>query len=141
MNSRLVHSALRTLRGAPLTATPIAARRFTTSSPKMTVHVLKSVDQFKETIQQHPAVVIDASATWCGPCRVISPLFEGWSEDSEFGSIYFAKFDVDEVPDLAGELGIRAMPTFIFFKGGNKVNEFTGASPPAVQNLLRDLIN
>lgn len=60
-----------------------------------------------------------------------------WSEDPKYkDKIYFAKFDVDAVPELAAELGIRAMPTFIIFKNGEKVEEFLGANPPALLNLL-----
>ncbi len=43
--------------------------------------------------------------------------------------LHFVKFDVDEIPELAQELGIRAMPTFLFFKGGNKADEMVGANP------------
>jgi thioredoxin 1 len=61
-----------------------------------------------------------------------------WAQDAEFkGKTHFAKFDVDAVPELAQELGIRAMPTFIFFKDGQKVDEFLGANPPALLNLLK----
>ncbi|KAL2153682.1 hypothetical protein VTH82DRAFT_4837 [Thermothelomyces myriococcoides] len=105
----------------------------------MTVHTIKSLDQFKETIAQNPLVFIDAFATWCGPCKAIAPQVVKWSEEAEFSGIYFAKFDVDDVPDLATELGVTAMPTFFFFKDGAKVNEFKGASPPSVQKLLTAL--
>ena len=61
-----------------------------------------------------------------------------WAQDPEFkDKTYFAKFDVDAVPDLAQELGIRAMPTFTFFKGGEKVDEFLGANPKSLLNLLQ----
>jgi thioredoxin 1 len=50
---------------------------------------------------------------------------------------YFAKFDVDAVPDLAQELGIRAMPTFIIFKDGKKQDEMMGAKPAELMNLLK----
>jgi thioredoxin 1 len=61
-----------------------------------------------------------------------------WAQDPEYkDKTYFAKFDVDQVPELAQELGVRAMPTFVFFKDGEKVDEFVGANPPALLNMLK----
>jgi len=103
----------------------------------MTVHNIASLEQFRETIAANPVVIIDAFATWCGPCKAIAPQVAKWAQEPEFkDKTYFAKFDVDAVPDLAQELGIRAMPTFTFFKGGEKVDEFMGANPPALRKLL-----
>jgi thiol-disulfide isomerase/thioredoxin len=59
------------------------------------------------------------------------------SEESALSkSIEFVKFDVDELPDLTADLGVRAMPTFFVFKGGNKVDELVGANPQALQSML-----
>ncbi|GAB1319648.1 thioredoxin trx1 [Madurella fahalii] len=102
----------------------------------MTVHILATPEQFKETIAKNHVVVVDAFATWCGPCKAIAPQVAKWAEGEFKDKIYFAKFDVDAVPDLAQELGIRAMPTFILFKDGEKVDEFVGASPAALFQLL-----
>ncbi|KAM7220134.1 Thioredoxin-like fold [Rhypophila decipiens] len=116
----------------------LASRLFSTSSPKMTVHIFETHDEFKQAIAKHEVVIVDAFATWCGPCKAIAPQIAQWAESPEFkDKIYFGKFDVDHLPDLAQELGIRAMPTFIFFKDGNKVEEFLGANPPALLNLLK----
>ncbi|KAH6856009.1 thioredoxin-like protein [Chaetomium sp. MPI-CAGE-AT-0009] len=98
----------------------------------MTVHEIKSAGQFHEIIAAYPLVAIDAWATWCGPCRLISPMFEKHSENLE-EKIYFAKIDVDEVQDLAQELGIRAMPTFLFYANGEKVDELVGANPAELE--------
>lgn len=51
-------------------------------------------------------------------------------------NIQFVKFDVDELPDLTAELGVRAMPTFFVFKNGSKVDELVGANPQALQSML-----
>jgi thioredoxin 1 len=60
----------------------------------------------------------------------------------EFPSAHFVKLDVDEVPDVAQELGIRAMPTFLIFKGEEKVAEVVGANPKAllaaIQNATKE---
>jgi thioredoxin 1 len=92
---------------------------------------------FKTAIASHDIVILDAFATWCGPCKAIAPQVAKWSEQDEFkDKIYFAKFDVDDLPDLAQELGIRAMPTFVLFKNGDKADEFVGANPQALLKLL-----
>ncbi|KAK4248323.1 thioredoxin-like protein [Corynascus novoguineensis] len=104
----------------------------------MTVHNIESIDQYKETIAKHPLVLLDAFATWCGPCKAIAPLIAKWAQDPEFkDDVHFAKFDVDAVPDLAQELGIRAMPTFIIFKNGEKVGDLLGANPGGLLNLIK----
>jgi thioredoxin 1 len=58
----------------------------------------------------------------------------------EFPKAHFVKLDVDEVPDVAQELGIRAMPTFVVFKGGEKVKEVVGANPKALLAAIEDAV-
>ena len=58
------------------------------------------------------------------------------SNDEQFKDIFFAKIDVDELPELSQELGIRAMPTFMLFKDGEKAEELVGANPNALVALL-----
>lgn len=62
------------------------------------------------------------------------------SEDENLkDTIYFIKVDVDEVPDVAQEVGIRAMPTFISYKDGEKVDSLLGAVPPKLNSLVQSL--
>jgi thioredoxin 1 len=100
----------------------------------MGVHQIASAADFQSTLANNDVVVLDAFAEWCGPCKMISPVVSKWSD--EYSSIHFAKFDVDDVPELSMQLGIRAMPTFLIFKGGKKVDEFVGANPPALKRLI-----
>jgi len=109
-------------------------------------HSNNSNDQWQNALKTSydKLVVVDMFATWCGssscssriskiskvtqhigPCKVISPVVEGFSR--EFEDVAFYKVDVDENPDIAQELGVRAMPTFCFFKGGEKVGDVVGA--------------
>jgi len=79
-------------------------------------------------------VVIDFTASWCGPCRAIAPLYEALSE--EIDNVVFVKIDVDENPETAAKFSVSAMPTFVFVKGGEVVDRLMGANP----NRLRELI-
>merc|ERR1712226_286467 len=69
-------------------------------------------------------VVIDFTATWCGPCQRIAPKFVEWE-----GTF---KVDVDENEETAAAYGVSAMPTFKFIKGGQKVGEVVGANEAAI---------
>jgi thioredoxin 1 len=80
-------------------------------------------------------VVLDCFATWCGPCKVIAPKVSKFSE--EYPQAKFFKVDVDEVSDVAQELGIRAMPTFLLFKNGEKVGEVVGANEKALEAAIK----
>ncbi|KAK0124873.1 Cytoplasmic thioredoxin isoenzyme 2 [Cadophora gregata f. sp. sojae] len=97
----------------------------------MGVHNLANKDEYTTALEKNKIVVLDCFATWCGPCKVIAPQVVKFSD--EFPDVHFAKLDVDEVPDVAQELGIRAMPTFLIFKDGEKVKEVVGANPNALK--------
>ena len=74
-------------------------------------------------------------ATWCGPCKTIAPKIVKMSNN--YPSVRFYKLDVDEVPDVAQELGVRAMPTFLVFRDGEKVGEVVGANEVALEALVK----
>jgi len=71
-------------------------------------------------------VVVDFYADWCGPCRMMAPAVEKLAE--EHSDVIFAKVNVDNEGEISESCGISAMPTFQFFKNGQKVHDFTGAS-------------
>ena len=79
-------------------------------------------------------VVVDFTATWCGPCQRIAPVFVKLSE--EMTDVTFVKVDVDDNEETAGACGIQAMPTFQFYKKGEKVHEFSGASEEKVREAI-----
>ena len=83
---------------------------------------------FKEAIQNHPLVVVDCWAPWCGPCRFLSPIIEEIARDYA-GKIFFGKLNVDENPKVAMQYGIMSIPTLLIFKNGRLVDQIIGAMP------------
>ncbi|MBC8394091.1 MAG: thioredoxin [Deltaproteobacteria bacterium] len=78
-----------------------------------------------EILQSEKPVMVDFWAPWCGPCKAIAPVIEELVE--AFGDkIKFAKCNVDDNPVTPGKYGIKAIPTLIFFKGGDAVDQITG---------------
>ncbi|KAI2809636.1 hypothetical protein BLOT_000785 [Blomia tropicalis] len=101
------------------------------------VHKVVDVDDFKKQLKEagDKLVVVDFYATWCGPCRLIAPVLEDISKTSN--KVIVLKVDVDENEELTSEYGVNSMPTFLFFKKGEKVDSFSGAN----ENKLRETIS
>jgi thioredoxin 1 len=101
------------------------------------VNQLHSSTSFKTSVvdgSSNNLVLLDCFATWCGPCKVIAPKISEMSNDPKYkDKVEFYKIDVDEVSDVAAELGIRAMPTFLLYKNGEQVEEVVGANLKAIQ--------
>lgn len=78
----------------------------------------------QEVLDAKGVVLIDFWAAWCGPCKMIGPILDELSEELDNAKI--TKVNVDEAQDLAGEYGIRSIPTLIIFKDGEKVDTMIG---------------
>jgi thioredoxin 1 len=83
-----------------------------------------------EVLQSDKPVLVDFTATWCAPCRIVSPLVEQLAGEYE-GRAKVAKLDVDYGPEIARRYAIRGIPTLMVFKGGEAVNKMVGAAPKA----------
>lgn len=83
---------------------------------------------FKEMIQNHPLVVVDCWAPWCGPCRMVAPIVEELSRDY-VGRILFGKLNVDENRKVSIQYNIMSIPTLLVFKNGKLVDTIIGAMP------------
>ena len=88
-----------------------------------------SADSFdQEVIQAANLTMVDFWATWCGPCKIIGPVIEELAKEYE-GKVNFTKVNTDENPDLASRYSIRGIPTLMFFKDGQVLDQVVGAVP------------
>lgn len=89
-------------------------------------------DKFqKEVLESKVPVLVDFSATWCGPCKMMGPVLEEISAEYE-GKVKVFKVDIDESMDLAEKYQIMSVPNMLFFKNGKAVDGVVGATPQAV---------
>ena len=97
-------------------------------------------DNAKEFMATELPIVLDFSATWCGPCKQLAPIIDELSQEYE-GRIAVGKCDIEEADDLTAEYGIRNVPTVIFIKNGQIVDKFVGSkSKGDVQKLFDALL-
>jgi thioredoxin 1 len=82
----------------------------------------------KEVLQANGLVMVDFWAVWCGPCRMIAPTVEELAKEYA-GKVKVGKLNTDENPDIASKYKIMGIPTIMFFKDGQKVDQIVGAVP------------
>ena len=106
-----------------------------------TLTYVDTTEDFAKTLTDagDKLVVVDFTATWCGPCKMISPVYDELSAEYD-GKAVLIKVDVDEAADIAQDCGISAMPTFQFYKHSERVSEFAGADPNRLKATIADLV-
>jgi thioredoxin 1 len=98
---------------------------------------IKTEAEFNEKVRNSTGlVVVDCFAEWCGPCRAIAPVVNRLAQ--EYTAAKFYQINVDELSSVAADLGIRAMPTFILFKNGERLSgaDVVGANSAALKNAV-----
>lgn len=89
------------------------------------VHVFNDLNFEQEVLKSDKAVLVDFTASWCGPCRQLAPIIDQVAaelgEEAKVG-----KLDIDEAPVTAGKFGVRGVPTVMVFKNGERANQHVG---------------
>ncbi|MBG0776468.1 MAG: thioredoxin [Desulfovibrionaceae bacterium] len=90
----------------------------------------------EEVLKSETPVLVDFWAPWCGPCRAMGPVIDELATEYT-GQVKIAKMNVDENPATPGKYGIRAIPTLILYKGGDVLEQITGAvSKSSIKEMI-----
>ena len=89
-----------------------------------------NAEEYAEIMNSSSPVVIDFHATWCGPCKVLSPILEELNDEIE--GVEFVKLDVDQHPQIAGQNQVMGVPTVVILKDGEVKDRFVGVQPKEV---------
>lgn len=78
-----------------------------------------------DVLKSDVPVLVDFTATWCGPCKALAPIVERVADEFQ-GKIKVGKLDIDEAPQITRKYGVRSVPTVLVFKGGQKIGQHVG---------------
>jgi thioredoxin 1 len=98
------------------------------------MNIITNLEHLQEILRNNPLVLVDFTASWCGPCKRIAPKFQELSE--QYPEITFCKVDVDECPEAADEYKIRSMPTFLMIQESEIVDQLLGAKEESLLELI-----
>ncbi|MCI1951652.1 MAG: thioredoxin [Clostridiales bacterium] len=93
----------------------------------MEIKTLTSENFEAEVLKESKTVLVDFWASWCGPCRMLSPVVDLIAEERQ--DVKVCKVNIDEQPELAQKFGIMSIPTLLVFRDGKQVNSCVGVHP------------
>jgi thioredoxin 1 len=91
----------------------------------MSLSVLNDENFSSEVLESGVPVMVDFYATWCGPCKALSPIVEKLAGEFD-GQLKVGKLNIDEAPQTPSQFAVRAVPTIVFFKDGKAVDTLVG---------------
>ncbi len=100
------------------------------------VHTFNESNFEAEVLSSDLPVLVDFTATWCGPCKALAPIVDKIA-DEKAGKVKVGKLDIDESPSIAQKYGVRSVPTVMVFRGGAKSGQHVGLT---TQDKLLKLI-
>lgn len=99
------------------------------------VEILTDATFEEKVLQSNKLAIVDFSAVWCGPCRMVSPIIHELATEYE-GRIVVGEINVDENPQVTAQYKVRNIPTVLFIKNGEVVDKQVGAVPKANYKAL-----
>jgi thioredoxin 1 len=88
-----------------------------------------TIEELKNLQKENKKIIVDFSASWCGPCKILLPTLEKIS--NEMTDVEVVKIDVDEQSEFISEYGIRGVPTVIIYNGEQQIDRSSGVKPPS----------
>jgi thioredoxin 1 len=101
------------------------------------IQYIQTSNDFYNIISSAPAsqlIVINFTASWCGPCKRIAPIIDKFAD--KYPSVAIFKLDVDEVADVASQMNVQGMPTFVFIRNSVEIHRFTGADQAKLEQTI-----
>ncbi len=92
----------------------------------MSVPHINQNDFQSHVIDKKGVVFVDFYAEWCGPCKMVAPTIDKLADDSKYKDVSFFKINVDENSELSSQYNVFSIPTFVIFKDGKPVHQFSG---------------
>ena len=96
-----------------------------------------TLNDFNQILTNNTSVVVDFFADWCGPCKKIAPYFEELS--SKYPHIFFCKVNIEDGDEIASMCEISSLPTFLFYKNKENVDELIGTNKDELVNKIESL--
>lgn len=89
------------------------------------LHEFTDANFESEVLKSDLPVLVDFTATWCGPCKALAPIVEKVADEYE-GQLKVGKLDIDNAPQVTRKYGVRSVPTVMVFRGGEKIGQHVG---------------